>query len=382
MKKLLYFMLAALLPVVFAGCKKQVELPQLSKTTLMGVGPTFADIQGRIYVEGSSPIIQRGACWELKTSIGDSKEVQFPTIGNDTLNVEGTAGFIALRINKLQPDTAYYARFFAINGDGVQYSYPVLVRTPSIPDGAVFVEGFLEGTGEGFSMGSYTGAADEAPVHTVIFPNYFIGEKEVTNLEYCLFLNALDSLGQISAEGIVGDFKYIDLEDEDVQIEYIGNKFIPKAGFEKHPVIEVSWYGAKAYANYYGLSLPTEAIWEFAARGGRMSGQFTYAGSDAATEVGWFTGNSGGKSHAGGSLLSNELGIYDMNGNVWEWCEDWYGADYYASGISSGPGGPSSGTTKVLRGGSFMETAFTTTARYSLPPDATESYIGFRVRYY
>ncbi len=96
------------------GCKKQVELPQLSKTTLKGVGPTFADIQGRIYVEGSSPITQRGACWELKTSAGDSKEVQFPTLGSDTLNVEGGTGFIALRINGLQPDTAYYARFFAI----------------------------------------------------------------------------------------------------------------------------------------------------------------------------------------------------------------------------------------------------------------------------
>lgn len=381
MKRLLYFMLAALLPAVFTACKKQVELPQLSKTTLKAAGPTFADIQGRIYVEGSSAIIQRGACWELKTSAGDSKEVQFPTIDDDTLNIEGTTGFIALRINHLQPDTAYYARFFAINGEGVQYSYPVLVRTPSIPKGAAFVEGFLEGTGEGFNMGSYAGAADEGPVHTIRLPNYFIGEKEITNAEYCRFLKSLDSLGQISPDGTVGDLLYIDLEDEDVQIEYNVNTFIPKAGFEQHPVVEVSWYGAKAYCNWYGLLLPTEAQWEFAARGGLMSNQFAYAGSDVATDVGWFSDNAAAKSHAGGALLPNELGTYDMNGNVWEWCDDWYSADYYTGSVTNDPPGPSSGTAKVLRGGSFMESAFTTTARSSRPPDATEANIGFRARY-
>lgn len=381
MKRLEYFILAALLPCLFIACKKQVELPQLSKTTLKGVGPTFADIQGRIYVEGSSPITQRGACWELKTSTGDSKEVQFPTIEDDTLNVEGGTGFIALRINHLQPDTAYFARFFAINSDGVQYSYPVLVRTPSKPTGAVFVEGFLEGSGESFSMGSYSGAADEGPVHTVVLPNYFIGEKEITNTDYCRFLNALDSMGQLSVDGTVGSLKYIDLEDEDVQIIYKGNKFIAKAGFEQHPVVEVSWYGAKAYCNWYGLRLPTEASWEFAARGGLASNQFIYAGSDSPTEVGWFTNNASGQTHPVGGLAANELGAYDMNGNVWEWCEDWYAADYYAGNFITDPTGPSSGTTKVLRGGSFREEAVTTTARFALAPDVTEAYIGFRVRY-
>ncbi len=381
MKKLKYLILAALLPGVFIACKKQVELPQLSKTTLKGVGPTFADIQGRIYVEGSSPITQRGACWQLKTSAGDTKEVQFATINDDTLNVDGGTGFIALRINQLQPDTAYYARFFAINSEGVQYSYPVLVRTPALPAGAVFVEGFIEGTGEGFSMGTYSGAADEGPIHTVVLPNHFIGEKEITNMEYSRFLNALDSAGQLSMDGTVGNLMYIDLEDEDVQIVYNGDKFIAKAGFEQHPVVEVSWYGAKAYCNWYGLRLPTEASWEFAARGGLMSNQFIYAGSDVATAVGWFSENAGGKTHAVGSLIANELGAYDMNGNVWEWCEDWYGADYYAGNFTTDPTGPSSGTTKVLRGGSFMQAAVTTTARYARSPETTESYIGFRVRY-
>ncbi len=88
----------------------------------------------------------------------------------------------------------------------------------------------------------------KGPVHTVVLPNYFIGEKEITNVDYCRFLNALDSMGQVSIDGTVGSLKYIDLEDEDVQIVYSGNTFTAKVGFEQHPVVEVSWYGAKAFA--------------------------------------------------------------------------------------------------------------------------------------
>ncbi len=381
MNKLQYIFLAVLFSTMMPGCKKQVELPQLSKTTLNGVGPNFADIQGRIYVEGSSPILRRGACWELKTSAGDSKIVQFPTIEKDTMQVDGETGFISLRITGLQPDTAYYARFFAINGEGVQYSYPVLVRTPAIPAGGIFVEGFVEGTGEGFDMGSYSGAADEGPVHKVVLPNFFIGEKEITNLEYCRFLHALDSMGQLQADGTVGSFLYIDLEDEDVQIEFNGTDYVPKTGMSEYPVVEVSWYGAKAYCNWYGLRLPTEASWEFSARGGRLSNQFTYAGSNTAAEVAWFIGNAGGTIHQGGGLAANELGTFDMNGNVWEWCEDWYAADYYSGNFTPDPAGPSSGTEKVVRGGSFLEEALSTTARHAITPEATEANIGFRVRY-
>lgn len=376
-----YIFFTVLLFTLVIACKKQVELPQLSKTTLKGVGPNFADIQGRIYVEGTSPIIQRGACWELKTSVGDTKDVQFPTIGKDTLQVEGGTGFIALRITGLQPDTAYYARFFAINEQGVQYSYPVLVRTPAMPKGGVFIEGFVEGTGEGFDMGSYAGAADEGPVHKVVLPNFFIGEKEITNLEYSKFLHALDSMGQLQSNGSVGSYLYIDLEDEDVQIEYNGTDYAPKSGFENSPVVEVSWYGAKAYCNWRGLRLPTEASWEFAARGGRLSKQFTYAGSNNAAEVAWFNTNAGTATHNVGTLAPNELGTYDMNGNVAEWCEDWYSADYYSGNFSPDPTGPSSGSEKVIRGGSFLDDPVSTTARHAMNPDATEAHIGFRVRY-
>lgn len=375
----LYFILAVLLPVMHGACKKETALPQLSKTTLKAVGPTFADIQGRVYTAGSSTIIQRGACWEMKTSAGDSKTVQFPTIQGDTMHAEGGTGLFNLRVNGLQPDTAYYIRFFAVNGDGVQYSYPVLARTPPIPEGGAFVEGFLPG--ETFDMGNLIGSPDETPVHGVTLPNYFIGKNEVTNKQYCTFLNKLDSAGQISPEGIAGSLEYIDMDDEDVLIVYENNMFSPKAGFEDYPAVEISWYGAKAYCNLFGYLLPTEASWEFAARGGLLSNNYVYGGSDNAGDVAWYSGNSGDQLHPPGQKQPNELGVYDMTGNVWEWCEDWYGADYYASSSVNDPTGPSSGDQKVLRGGSFAEEAYGNTRRHALSPDATEANIGFRVRY-
>ncbi len=127
--------------------------------------------------------------------------------------------------------------------------------------------------------------------------------------------------------------------------------------------------------------MPTEASWEFAARGGLTGNQFIYAGSDSPVAVGWFTDNAGGEAHAVGGLAANELGAYDMSGNCGSGAKDWYGADYYAGNFTTDPTGPSSGATKVLRGGSFMEAAVTTTARYARSPEATESNIGFRVRY-
>ena len=98
--------------------------------------------------------------------------------------------------------------------------------------------------------------------------------------------------------------------------------------------------------------LPTEAEWEYAARGGNQSRHYKYSGSNNIFDVAWHDGNSGSKTHAVGTKTANELGIYDMSGNVWEWCSDWYGKKYSA-GAQTNPQGPSSGFNRVLRGGGW-----------------------------
>ena len=101
------------------------------------------------------------------------------------------------------------------------------------------------------------------------------------------------------------------------------------------------------------FSLPTEAQWEYAARGGMKSKGYKFSGSNNLGVVAWYDGNSGSETHPVAQKQSNELGLYDMTGNVWEWCQDWFDSNYYANSPQNNPQGPSSGDYRVLRGGSW-----------------------------
>ena len=131
--------------------------------------------------------------------------------------------------------------------------------------------------------------------------------------------------------------------------------------------------------------LPTEAEWEFAARGGIYSQGFSYAGSEDLEQVGWYDENSQDQTQPVGLLQPNELGIYDMSGNVWEWCQDWWDREYYEKchqqGIVPNPQGPESGLSRVVRGGSWYGRAsFCRVAyRFLSPPDFRNFNIGLRL---
>jgi formylglycine-generating enzyme required for sulfatase activity len=127
------------------------------------------------------------------------------------------------------------------------------------------------------------------------------------------------------------------------------------------PVEKVSWDDVQDFIRKLNAQtgkryrLPTEAEWEFAARGGNRSGGYKYAGSNSLGNVAWYDDNAGNKTHPVGQKTPNELGIYDMSGNVWEWCSDWYGS--YSSGAQSNPTGASSGSYRVDRGGGWRSAA-------------------------
>lgn len=188
-----------------------------------------------------------------------------------------------------------------------------------------------------FAMGSEDGYRVEKPLHTVTISRPFsIGVYAVTYEEY-------------------------DKYTEDIQKSIVN---IGVADRGTHPVSGVDWYGAVEYCNWLsekagltpcysgggkvtkcdfladGYRMPTEAEWEFAAQGGIQSQGYLYSGSNDPDEVGWHAGNSDGHAHPVGQKKPNELGIYDMSGNRWEWCWDWFEGEYYQSSPAVDPTGP------------------------------------------
>ena len=200
---------------------------------------------------------------------------------------------------------------------------------------------------------------DEKPTHSVTLSDYYIGKFEVT---------------QELWKAVMGN-----------EPTYNGGWTDQYGRGNNYPAYRVSWndiqkfirkLNQKTGANF---RLPTEAEWEYAARGGNKSNGYKYSGSNSIDNVAWYTSNSGSKTHQVGIKSPNELGIYDMSGNVWEWCQDRYGS--YSSGSQTNPTGPSSGSYRVPRGGSWFNSAgyCRVSNRDSNTPDGRYSGLGFRL---
>ena len=250
-----------------------------------------------------------------------------------------------------------------------------------VPKDMVFVKGGSFEMGQPDPNIGGNGWTDNAqPVHTVTVNDFYIGKYEVTHREYIEFLNAKG----VNFNGSYSGTEYIDMDAKHCAIGYRSDKFYFKgssyANDENCPVIGVTWYGSDAYCKWKGGRLPTEAEWGYAARGGNKSKGYTYSGSNTIDNVAWYRENSGNKTHKVGTKQPNELGIYDMSGNVWEWCSDWYNKNYYSSSSRNNPQGPSGGTYRVLRGGSWGNYDFycRVANRYYYNPDRSRSSLGFR----
>jgi formylglycine-generating enzyme required for sulfatase activity len=194
---------------------------------------------------------------------------------------------------------------------------------------------------------------DEKPQHHVYLDGYWIGQTEVTNAQYRRFIEA----GGYGTQTYWSNSGWAWKESTGVtQPEYWS---VSKWNGAEDPVVGVSWYEAEAYAKWAGARLPTEAEWEYAARGGPLSLGYEYAGSNSVDEVAWYYGNSYGNSgrgtHPVARKKANELGLYDMSGNAWEWVADWYDYGYYGSSPRENPSGPLNGDDRVERGGSWTE---------------------------
>jgi formylglycine-generating enzyme required for sulfatase activity len=211
----------------------------------------------------------------------------------------------------------------------------------------VFVEG---GT---FMMGSNDGEDDENPIHSVTLDSFYIGKFQVTQAQW----KAIMGYNPSQFKGDVLPVEEVSWNDAQEFIEKINQKTSKK------------------------YRLLTEAEWEYAARGGNKSRGYQYVGSDNINEVAWYYDNAGYQKHPVGQKKANELGIFDMSGNVWEWCEDGYDEDYYKNSPSKNPKGSSSGSYRVDRGGGwFSDSKYCRVAyrNYGTLEDRL-SYLGFRI---
>lgn len=256
-----------------------------------------------------------------------------------------------------------------------------LLNTPSfiIPE-MVKIQG---GT---FLMGSKE-REREQPIHEVTIADFYLGKYLVTNIQYAAFLNVTEQTTIV----LENKEKHTFISPDSWGLQQNGARWYAEKGYESHPIIAASWYGAMEYCKWISrqtdnnYQLPSESEWEFAANGGNKSLGFQYAGSNKLKEVGWYGLNSYGSTKPIGIKLPNELGLYDMSGNVWEWCEDYWHYNYKNVLKDSSAwlvGGDKN--RRVTRGGSWYrdDNDCRVTSRLRVSANLRDNGVGFRLARY
>ena len=277
--------------------------------------------------------------------------------------------FLSATLLQAQTDTMYVMKAGVIihkqsikqaDVDSIVFYKPVVenpassIQTVLIPAGM-----FLMGSPES----EVSRDANETQ-HPVTLTAFRMSKYEITNTQYAAFLNAksIDSYGIYATAGY-GTRNLIYAHSWG--LTYSGTQWVPVTGYENAPVIKVTWYGATEYATYIGGTLPTEAQWEYACRAGTKT-PFNTGTCLTNTDANYYwpnpygtctntVTNSPGKTQTVGTYAPNAYGLYDMHGNVKEWCADWYGT--YPTTAQTNPTGTTTGSYRVIRGGSWDDDA-------------------------
>lgn len=303
--------------------------------------------------------------------------------GAPLINEKGIIGLI-LQDEGSSSVALHLARIRELIGDA---RYPYFTATlydesSQIAGNMVFIKG---GT---FTMGCTAEQGNdcedvEKPAHQVTLSDFYLGKYEVTVQEFKAFIDATNYRTDADKEGssfMWNDSDWKTQNGVNWRCDVAGN-LRPNSDYN-HPVIHVSWNDAVAYCDWLSQTtgkkyrLPTEAEWEYAARGGSPSRTYKYSGSDNLNEVAWYDA----KTHPVGEKRANGLGLYDMTGNVWEWCHDWADSSY-PSNTQTNPTGAGSGHSRALRGGSCIDCAgrCRVSHRGANPPLSRYNDLGFRL---
>lgn len=223
---------------------------------------------------------------------------------------------------------------------------------------------------ETFLRGSKDGSRDEMPRHKVTLPSFAIDIHPVTNEQFVRFLELMGGEKDSNHQDMI--------RLKESRIKRRGGKFLIESGYVKHPVVGVTWYGSVAYAKWVGKRLPTEAEWEVAARGGHEASLYPNGEDIEKTQANFFNTDT----TAVMSYPPNGYGLYDVVGNVYEWCHDWYGYNYYESSMQEpdNPKGPLQGVYRVLRGGCWksLKEDLRCSRRHRNNPGTVNGTYGFR----
>jgi formylglycine-generating enzyme required for sulfatase activity len=234
---------------------------------------------------------------------------------------------------------------------------PILSEMMHIPEGA-------------YSRGSNTGCRDEMPRHGVEVASFAVDIHPVTNEQFVRFLEALG--GEKDAQN------HDAIRIRDSRIKRSAGRFSIEPGYNKHPVVGVTWYGAVGYCQWVGKRLPTEVEWEVACSGGLENPIYPTGESIEKTQANFFSSDT----TAVMSYPPNGYGLYDMAGNVYEWCHDWYEYAYYEASQQepNNPKGPLQGVYRVLRGGCWksLKEDLRTSKRHRNNPGSANGTYGFR----
>lgn len=221
-----------------------------------------------------------------------------------------------------------------------------------------------------FYRGSQDGNRDEMPRHPVTLTSFAIDIHPVTNEQFVRFLEVMGGEKDSNHNDII--------RLRDSRIKRSGGKLSIESGYAKHPVVGVTWYGAVAYAKWVGKRLPTEAEWEVAARGGNENNLYPTGDDIEKTQANFFSSDT----TAVMSYAANNSGLYDTSGNVYEWCHDWYGYNYYeiSNQEPENPQGPLQGVYRVLRGGCWksLKEDLRCSRRHRNNPGTVNGTYGFR----